>query len=228
MAYTKKADGTLDKPKLAGKLIVVKNKQRYKANVVFVKVKSDLGGGVNTGSTSGEKAFLEKYMNQGLILLNLVELELDTTKMTSIKTNALTTASGSTAVNAYPGGKQIHDSLEVAFNAKHPTYKNYYKVFFFNEEGGYMDGTNYQGLNGGAKAIVAKSVVLFNTHNTATTTHELLHAMGLYHTFDNSGSHVFKIGETENIMDYSHQYGKTRISTWKWQWEKVRANVGKE
>lgn len=228
MAYTKKADGTLDTPKLAGKLIVVKNKVRYKANVVFVKVKTKFGTSVNTGKTTGEKVFLEKYMNQGLILLNLVEEELDMTADAAIKTNALTTASGSTAVNAYPGGKQIHDSLETAFNAKHATYKDYYKVFFFDEEGGYMAGSNYQGLNGGAKDIVAKSVVLFNTHNTATTTHELLHAMGLYHTFDNSGSHVFKIGETENIMDYSHQYGKTRISTWKWQWEKVRANVGKE
>lgn len=132
-------------------------------------------------------------------------------------------------INAMSG---IHAYLETKFAAVHPGYTSYFKVFFFNERGGRMlSSGNYRGLNGGARAIVSKSVVLYNTHNSSTTTHEILHAMGLHHTFSDNGQFTLKKGETENIMDYSHQsqYGsKNRISTWEWQWETIHPNLIKE
>ncbi|WP_159289303.1 reprolysin-like metallopeptidase [Tenacibaculum maritimum] len=72
-------------------------------------------------------------------------------------------------------------------------------------------------------------MVLFKGHNTSTTAHEALHALGLYHTFSPNRNHPYsyKKGETYNIMNYSHQkqYGyKNRILTWLWQWKKLWKN----
>jgi hypothetical protein len=65
--------------------------------------------------------------------------------------------------------------------------------------------------------------------------HELMHCMGLHHSFDNNSLHTFKIGQTENIMDYSHipTYAVpngtlTQISTWKWQWDILKNSNEKE
>ena len=58
--------------------------------------------------------------------------------------------------------------------------------------------------------------------------HELLHAMGIEHTFDNNSKFTFEQNTTDNIMDYSHQVGIDRISTFKWQWQIAKSNVDKE
>ena len=71
-------------------------------------------------------------------------------------------------------------------------------------------------------------MVLYNTHNTSTTTHEILHAMGLEHSFDNANKHTFEEEKTDNIMDYSHNAGINRISTWKFQWDTIKPNLTKE
>ena len=86
----------------------------------------------------------------------------------------------------------------------------------------------YQGYNGAAESINSKAVVLYNTHNTSTTTHETLHAMGLYHSFSDSGNFTFEKNKTDNIMDYSHQVKINRISTWQWQWQTIYPNITKE
>jgi hypothetical protein len=49
--------------------------------------------------------------------------------------------------------------------------------------------------------------------------------MGLYHTFDNDGLFTYKIFNTDNIMDYTHQKGKKRFSTNKWQWKVLNPKV---
>lgn len=221
---------------LAGKLIVLKNDKanRYKANVVFVKVKTKINAVAKTGSTANENAFLEKYLFQSLTTLNSKEEDLNL--IADATFNAQFVIQQDPATNAVSAsrksdGSQIHIYLEAQLSALKPEYNDWYKIFFFDEAGGRITDGAYVGLNGGAKDIPSKSVALYNTHNNSTTTHEILHAMGLYHSFDNDGQYTYKIGETENIMDYSHQaaYGpKTRISTWKWQWDKLHSTLGKE
>lgn len=48
--------------------------------------------------------------------------------------------------------------------------------------------------------------------------HEIMHALGLEHTFDGQNSHIFEGKATKNYMDYS----SSKIYTWKWQWEIAR------
>lgn len=217
----------------AGKLKVLANDEahRYKADVVFVKVKTDLIGSGRSGKVvsnlTGEAAFLEKYLNQALTTSNVVTLELDLRADATLNSTYKVLLPDDTIAIKHQGS--IHTYLETAFAAAHPGYSSYFKVFFFEEKGYYHAGRGlYQGLNGVADGIPSKSVILYKTHNSSTTTHELLHAMGASHSFSNSGHFTFKKGETENIMDYSHQtaFGsKNRISTWQWQWRTIWPNL---
>jgi hypothetical protein len=221
----------------SGKLMVLKNGKahRYKANVVFVKVQTKINITAKVGKTANEASFLEKYFQQALTSLNLRLLWLNLKTDNVFNTKYVMQMDPFTnAVNTYlADGTNVHSYLESAFKLKHPGYGDWFKIFFFDENGGNTSNGAYQGLNGCASGIPGKSVVLYNTHNTSTTTHELLHAVGLYHTFDNSGRFTYMIGATENIMDYSHSTAysnpvKNRISTWKWQWDILHSKLQKE
>jgi len=213
-----------------GELKVLKNSKsnRYEAKVVFVRMRTKINGvgSDKTGGTAGEEAFLEKYMNQALVKPAVETIFLDVRTDATFNSDYVLANGASNVVHHRPPGKpKIHNYLNGKMDAK---YNNYYKVYFFNESGGYMRAGSYRGLNGGANGIPSKSVALYSSHNTSTTTHELLHAMGLYHTFSNSSKHAFKNKVTENIMDYSHHNNIPRISTYKWQWKTVHSNVDKE
>lgn len=69
-----------------------------------------------------------------------------------------------------------------------------------------------------------KAVVVFNTLKSETVCHELLHCLGLFHTFSSYSRHIFEKGKTNNIMDYS----SSRQSLWKWQWDIIRDAHGIE
>jgi Metallo-peptidase family M12B Reprolysin-like len=76
-------------------------------------------------------------------------------------------------------------------------------------------------LNGVAEDLGnnAKVVVVFQNRNDSTSPHELMHAMGLVHSFDNDGKYTYEITKTDNIMDYTHWINKNRFSTSRWQWK---------
>ena len=54
--------------------------------------------------------------------------------------------------------------------------------------------------------------------------HELMHALGLEHTFEEKDhpnkEHIFREGSTENYMDYNN----TKETTFKWQWDILRSS----
>ena len=213
--------------RLLGQLKVLKNDKsnRKKVDVLFVKVNTQLfAGTVKKGKTTGESVFLKKYLTQAYIQLNIIEEILD---LTADKTFSKTF---DTKSNGYIDNRtDIHDYLNKKMDAK---YKDYLKVYFIPDECPSFNeaGTKVGRVNGQAKDIPSDAVVLFDGHNTSTTTHESFHALGLFHTFSPNRNHPygFKIGETYNIMDYSHQakYGsKKRISTWLWQWKKLWTNT---
>ena len=47
--------------------------------------------------------------------------------------------------------------------------------------------------------------------------HEIMHGLGLRHTFSTLATHTFKNKKTKNYMDYS----PSKKYTWKWQWTKL-------
>ena len=60
--------------------------------------------------------------------------------------------------------------------------------------------------------------------------HEVLHGLGLEHTFDSKSTYTFKEGATQNYMDYKDPqksditFANEKHYTFKWQWELARAS----
>ncbi|NND94650.1 MAG: hypothetical protein HKN45_07255 [Flavobacteriales bacterium] len=214
----------------AGRLIFLANDSTHRGykriQLVRVQVDFNSDGAVSSPSVSNERGNLRKFLRQSLTTAGIWMKDLDlSSDATMNSTHRTTHPDGSFIVKKTTA---LATYLETKFAAENPGLENHYKIFFFDERGGrYRTNGSYVGLNGYAKAIVAKSVVLFNTHNSASTIHELLHAMGLYHTFSNSGEFTFEKNKTDNIMDYSHNASPpiTRKSTWYWQWKTVNGKL---
>ncbi len=245
-----KPDGTPDTPILSGRLKVKANSksERREAKIVFVNVRTKINATKKDGITSAKKVVQENYLSpflkQALINPKIAnenfDLFDDTVKVVQKLNKDYTLSRGKSKVfhkYSNSGG----DSLVVFLNKQFDTnpafskYKDYYRVFFLGEDGGRMSGKKYVGLGGHANGIPSKECIMYANPMKFFVAHELMHCMGLYHSFDNKGTHTFKIGQTENIMDYSHisTYATpngtlTQISTWKWQWGILKNSNEKE
>lgn len=238
---------------LAGRLIAIANdinKQR-KVQVVFVNVTTNLTGAITKiGKSLGNETLLKKFMSQCLTVPEIQTASMDVSgnyiqkllKVVPFTRNFITNDGARKVVSAFKTiadrkhdyGVSLESFLEGEFNKIHGgKYMNFYKVFYFDEPIGFWTkdgGTDkYVGLNGKAENVGAgaRTVIISESgaKNAATTTHELLHCMGLHHTFNNNADFTYKKFKTENIMDYSHQKGVNRISTWLHQWKKINRSI---
>ena len=73
------------------------------------------------------------------------------------------------------------------------------------------------------------SSFLFNNYENASIVHELLHNMGVPHTFasivDKDGIVpviTYEKGQTDNFMDYTNL---DRVSLYYWQWKTINENI---
>jgi hypothetical protein len=134
-------------------------------------------------------------------------------------------------------------------------YDEFIKIFFLDveckneiEQDGIVVGTQrtngstlYSYKDAMGKVVKAKTIVMFkpnensnNDNKKETLAHEVFHALSLHHPFvSKDGSqqapkalYTYKAQETENILDYSHQKGKQRHSTWYWQWRIIWEELG--
>lgn len=216
--------------KFAGRIIFLANTPKHQGykRIQLVRVLVDLNsdGAASAPVVNHEKKDLRKYLKQSLTTAGIWTKDLDLSSDAAMNsTHRISHPDGSFIVSKT---NALATHLESKFTAENPGLDKHYKIFFFDERGGrYAADGSYVGLNGYAKDIIAKSVVLFNTHNTDSTIHELLHALGLYHTFDNNSEFTFEKLKTDNIMDYSHNATPPikRKSTWYWQWKKVNPKL---
>ncbi|CAZ98057.1 type VI secretion system tube protein TssD [Zobellia galactanivorans] len=224
-----------------GQLNILKNDKanRKKAQVVFVKVETELNSGKpkfgNTTNKTGkpEKEMLARYLKQAYTKLELDEIDFKLTELDSTtkkpkypdfnKNYTLLDLNGKKILNKYhnKGGNSLAEYMEKTLNKELPKYKDYFKVFFFGDTGGRTDKVvKIVKLAGYANGFNSQSAIMFVGKRKATVTHELLHCMGLRHSFDNSATFSYKKKATQNIMDYS----ATRTNTWLWQWKKLWKN----
>lgn len=103
-----------------------------------------------------------------------------------------------------------------------------YKIFLLPLLGGYeeekkkkMENEKLKKIkyvNGAVEKIGGKNLCLFKDFDLdVTPIHELLHCLGLLHTFEIDAKYIFEKKKTDNLMDYSD----IRFSSSFWQWKKV-------
>jgi len=98
--------------------------------------------------------------------------------------------------------------------SKQKDYSNHYKVYFIDEDNGY--GIAYD-IGGSTHSVI----VYRDGFKDTTVAHEILHVMGLWHSFSEKGEFTFERYKTDSIMDYSDISPINKlpvISTWQWQW----------
>lgn len=266
-AVTKNATtGAIITERCAGKLLIKPNNKtnRKQKKIVLVNVYTSLASG--TDFSAGQDDVLKHALRQALINPYVKKINLRLATDTSFN-NYVRTIPGIPATATTPLvsaisqiiGYYLYDYPNRRENTNKPRrwkdlykylqekliaqegarYNNYIKVFYFGSIGGSIkvDGT-FSTLNGYSQPG-EKTTLLFQGYDPkATTPHEVLHSMGLDHTFESkdvisagrtttdapNGKHTFKVKTTDNIMDYSHHASIDRISLMEWQWDIVRAN----
>ena len=216
---------------LAGKLKVMKNMNRYKVDVLFVNVSTNIGAGMKLAEPKGRATELKKYLNQGLVdpkietvILDLsTDIDTTTKKRTNRRTNFFKKSKAVGGVKAHISDGTLDDiylflNEELYKSYDKAKYENHFKVYFINE-----DATDLYGIGRSINKDLRTILVYKLGFADSTVAHETLHSMGLYHSFDNNGDFTFKILGTDNIMDYSDAYAPfTPVNTtYHWQWKKL-------
>ncbi|GEJ44782.1 phage baseplate assembly protein V [Chryseobacterium sp. ON_d1] len=226
---------------LAGKLKVAKNKNRYKAKIVFIEVWTNIGNGIKKAQPVGRSIELTQYMNQALInphFENKLTLKFheDVDSITKQKHNRKTNFNNTLVIVGSNAKKRIEngwsDNIYNFLNNelykkydKTKNYRDYYKIYFINESAG--------GLYGIGRSVdkdLRTIIVYAKGFNDSTVAHETLHSLGLYHSFDNDGEFTLEQNITDNIMDYSDMATPPVpvISIYHWQWTKAQKRCEKE
>jgi hypothetical protein len=197
---------------IVGKLRVHKNGKidRKKINVVLAKVKTNVTGKYEIGTITAEHPKLERHLKQALISPHIVtddsvNLSKDTAFIKKFITKSKTLK--------YKG-KELHDYMLKNYDLK-TKYPDSFIIYIFDLEVPAPGGGLYIGE---AYDINCDNALVFKGKMASTLTHEFLHGLGLYHTFDNDGKFTFEKNKTDNIMDYS----TNRYSIFVWQWYLIR------
>ena len=108
-------------------------------------------------------------------------------------------------------------------------YKDHIIVFYFEESAydtfTFPDGNNLATL-GQTGGDHKKTIAIFIEHKESTLAHEILHACGLVHPFDEQSKHRFQKHMTDNIMDYRKDTNEPfKTLTWAWQWKIVNRKL---
>ena len=208
---------------LAGKLIVKANDKKHQKtiNVVMVRVlfwRNEKVFSVSSSKTKLQKIFGQAYVNLNIRIVNLnIEQRLKNKDV-----NKYFTRKGWVHSSSLSSG-DLYSLLNAELSKKFPEYSNYFKLYYINRP--CIDDTSGKEmpLYGMARNLFSLEVIIsFNGLNDNTAVHELLHCIGLPHSFSKiSVSYfdvAFKKDLTDNIMDYSDMHsGIPTIATWEYQ-----------
>jgi hypothetical protein len=250
-AIQKNPDGTEDR-KLAGRLWVWASAIR-RPKILFVEVTTPpipprlssreseqqsmrrAKRGAKLDSSGLE--LLKKYLRQSLVELQIdpTVFSLDLSRDTVFRENYIVYTLYSPDNSGHikrdkknsviPMAQYLNDALSGLFTRlrNDKNVNDYIVVYLFGvrgDSGGYASG---------------KTIVAYNALTASGVAHEILHCLGLPHTFSNAecehGQNIkppkctYEALQTENIMDYTEpRLGISAYATWHWQW--VIANSG--
>lgn len=231
------------KRKRAGMLRVCKNgkKFRFEAKILLVNVKfvnsDDATATAMGGDAESRKEHIQCILNHALITPDFETLDLDLGYDAEIF-DRLATSNGIMYILANKTeidsqGRCIPDpdfmDLSTYLAQKIQAikdFRHYTSVLYFlgidiiSERNG-----EYKELNGYSNK---KHVILSMNCDKCTATHEVLHTLGLGHTFDNYDingritPYTYRVFTTDNLLDYTHFHHVERTNLWEWQWKEIR------
>lgn len=230
------------KSRIAGRCWIRKNNKRYKLDVVLINCITDIDGagsiperkGLTSGLVPLVKEIIQNFMIQILIMPqfelkdtgNNIPFDLDlknNTKFIKGTSGSFINSNNKIVVN-----NDVFIECKSKFEAENNAQTNKTLLFFFAEEavsagsGENINGQAYikDETMGGAygASIFTSTAGVIDPKNTIA--HELLHSLGLYHSFDNGSEFTFEKLKTDNIMDYSTD--NMRKLVWYWQDETVK------
>ncbi|WP_314056849.1 hypothetical protein [Capnocytophaga gingivalis] len=239
-----KVDNT--KP-LAGVLRVWRNAPKFQKQVekvlfVNVDIEEEIPIKIKDSIKVSSTKDLFNFLGQALIKVNteIMDLSLKEIPLSNVEDNGFVKLRiiGNYSNNVPTGFRSIESiCLEKLKDSKKykEEYNNYIKIFcFYNRLGGYFFNGNLESKDGYTNG---NTVVLFSKPTGEVSSHELLHALGLEHSFNNKELYedrviqksgeikiiTFSIAKTDNIMDYSKNDEKEEKEKFftlsKWQWE---------
>ena len=233
-------------PELCGMLRILPNDEAHwrKIKVVYFSVKTNTDGilrkGIKDTAVFEEKqGELNKYLSQAYVKAEGVFEEIDLTRKKAdweaYRNACFRRATEDKYVVNY---EKCFRSLLPLLRSKIPSRYNdssgYIRIFFLPEECVQANSVNSPSIAGfsvkKANGDNLKLTFCFGGHEETTPVHELLHALGLPHTFDGISPHAkytYEDGKTDNLMDYIHRVGVERKSLFEWQWETINQKINR-
>ena len=216
---------------LAGKLIVKANDKKHQKTINVVMVRVLFKETEDEFYISGSKAKLQKIFGQAYVNLNIRIVNLNIEQaLRNKETSKYFTPTRLIHSSSLSSG-DLYSFLNAELSKKFPKFNNYFKLYYINRK--CVDDTSGKEmpLYGRARNLFSLEVIIsFNGLNDNTAVHELLHCIGLPHSFSNvSVSYfdvAFKKDFTDNIMDYSDMHsGIPTIATWEYQWRAIQNSI---
>lgn len=216
---------------LAGKLIVKANDKKHQKTINVVMVRVLFWGNERAFSVSSSKAKLQKIFGQAYVNLNIRIVNLNIEQaLRNKETSKYFTPTRLIHSSSLSSG-DLYSFLNAELSKKFPKFNKYFKLYYINRK--CVDDTSGKEklLYGMARDLFSLEVIIpFRGLNDNTAVHELLHCIGLPHSFSNvSVSYfdvAFKKDLTDNIMDYSDMHsGIPTIATWEYQWRAIQNSI---
>ncbi|MFB9056861.1 hypothetical protein ACFFU9_08920 [Mariniflexile ostreae] len=171
------------------------------------------------------ETLLKKGLNPALIDINIKNAVASTINLESQKEYFKTNGVIKKADRFHYIENSKKELFVATLKKEHNINKSILSLFLVNRS---CLNTDALGENGGAFDVIAGFSptgtgiaygVLDEKGNLLPTAimHEIMHALGLQHSFSTKATHTFEAKKTNNYMDYKD----SKEFTWKWQWNKL-------
>ncbi|KDR50666.1 hypothetical protein [Hoylesella loescheii] len=216
---------------LAGKLIVKANDKKHQRTINVAVVRVLFKEKETFPDISSSVTKLRNILGQAYVKIDdhTVSLNIEQA-LTNKETSKYFTPKGWIHSSSLSSG-DLYSFLNAELSKKFPKFNKYFKLYYINRK--CVDDTSGKEmpLYGRARNLFSLEVIIsFNGLNDNTAVHELLHCIGLPHSFSKiSVSYfdvAFKNDLTDNIMDYSDMHsGIPTIATWEYQWRAIQNSI---
>ncbi len=215
---------------LAGKLIIKANDKKHQATINVALVLVTLKKNEMLFNISSSKAKLRKIFGQAYVNLNVHTFHLNIEQTLKNKSaNKYFTPRG-WIHNRHIDNGDLYSFLNTELAKRVPNLDNFFKLYYINRKC-FDDNLKVESkLYGQARDFFShEAIILPRGLKDNTAAHELLHCVGLPHSFSKINVQFFHVAfkecYTDNIMDYSDMKGIPTIATWEYQWKAIQKSI---